>query len=144
MRWDLKDQKVNPFRPWLGFGGQLICCLCAASGVNPWPRCPLTPGRTAPSTRQGEVLSQRKHPGQRPSCRGRADGEAVTIRAVGPTQDQKHGTRKECQATGYIICLQEKCEWTPRAAGDFGLRARPLVVTDVCAVSVSLLKHALS
>lgn len=82
--WDLWDLKVKPFSSLLGILGQLVCCCRAACGVNPRPRCPLTPSTTALSTCQGEGLSQRKHPEHGQVSQG---GKSIRVRIKNTAQE---------------------------------------------------------
>lgn len=71
-----------------------------------WPH-----GTTAPSTRQEEELSQRKHPEDEA---GRDNWDQLWQRQ-GFLWGVKNATWvKESQATTYIICLQEECNQRPR------------------------------
>lgn len=92
----------------VGFWDDLFVVAAQPCGVNPCPRCPLTPRTTAPSTRQGEGLSQREHPAHRQGCRG---GRRIGEIGVGVVKAGSKRLRelKSCQVTGYVLCAQEKC-----------------------------------
>lgn len=115
---DLNTRKWSLSASCSGILGQLVCCWRVICGVNPWPRCPLTCGPTATSTRQGERLSQRKRP-------GRADGEAGAI-GVGVAKAGSK-TPRELRVSGYRIhYLSAGKVWIDATGcrGESGLRAQ--------------------